>query len=805
MADEIATPVVSEAPIGSVLPRRARRRRRLQIDPERVVQSVMRRADGMIQDRDRSLWMDKREELYAKFRGLLEPKEFPYEGAANTHLPIMMAGYLRQDAGLYNATMTTRPLISAKAIQSRNQERAERVTEVVDAQLFLEVPEAKRRIGDFISNFILDGNAVAYTPWVKRDELVRETKFAPPAPPDLPETDYLAQVLTALFPSATGISETSATGLDYRIQYLGDDGSALTASVNVYSTDGGALEIVLAYPATVFNGPVFMVLDIEDVLVRTRVANLQPPSEENPGGAPEVFLRTTYTIDNLRRQKKSGKLNWLGDEDIEKIINTARTGSSPSATPEETLKEQKDEAEGTEHREVEAVLDEEVGHLRVECLIAFDRWDVDGDGQMEDVFFLIARDAQVLMEARLLTDLWPAKVPYRPLAESVFVPVSNRWLGISMLELTEHLNDLIKGTLDLAIDAGKFANIPPFFYSASAAFRPGTIRYAPGEGYPVPGVARDAVYFPSIATRDQSWALNLVGLGYQFVERVLAISDAQYGRVPVGRASALRTMGTTLALLQQGDVRADQILLRLLNGLAQIAQNFHRMNRHLLPREKEYRIWGYEAPHRQAYRTITHRSEIDADMDFEFQASFLMSNPAMLAQSLQTLLTVIVSPLMIQMGLTDQQKIYMLVKDYIKALRQDPAKYLNAPSGTDKPPILAEEAISAILAGEVPDGIPLEGAQAHLEKLLAFQGSDAFGHLTSEQVPVFHHWMRQVGQAVMQERQMQAASQYQQALLQAGAAGGGGGPVGGIEAPEPGSGVANPQQAVNESLASAGA
>ena len=804
MPDDLTTGLAPDA-LPDSLPRRVRRRRRLQIDPARIVQSVTRRYEGMLQDRDRGLWLDKREELYAKFRGMLDPKDFPYEGAANTHLPIMMSAFLRQDAGLYNAVMTTRPLMAAKALQVRHQDRAERVTEIVDAQFFLEVPDAKRRLGDFISNFILDGNAVAYTPWVRRNEFVHETKFAPPPPPEVPEEQYILQVLTALFSTATGISETSASGLDYRIQSVSDDGASVTATASVYFTDAGGLELALGYPATVFNGPVFMVLDIEDVIVRTRVANLQPPSEENPHGAPEVFLRASYTIDNLRRQQKAGKLNWLDADGLDKIIASARAGAAPAAKPEEGLKEQKDEAEGTEHREPDAVLDEEVGHLRVECLIALDRWDVDGDGQMEDVFFLIARDAEVLMEARLLTDLWPAKVPYRPLAEAVFVPVANRWLGISLPELVEHLYDLIKGTLDLTIDAGKFANIPPFFYSSSAAFRPGTIRYSPGEGYPVPGVARDAVYFPNIATRDQSWALNLVGLGYQFVERVLAISDAQYGRVPVGRASALRTMGTTMALLQQGDVRADQILLRLLNGLAQIAQNFHRMNRYFLPRNKEYRIWGYERPDRQAYRTITHRHEIDADMDFEFQATFLMSNPGVLAQSLQTLLTVIVSPLMIQMGLTDPQKIYALVKDYVKALRQDPAKYLNPPTGTDKPFLLAEEALSAILAGEVPDGLPLEGAQAHLDKLLEFQNSDDFGHLTADQIPVFQHWMRQVGQAVALERQAQAAGQYQQALVQAGAAGGGGAPAGGMEAPEPGSGVANPEQAVNEPLASAGA
>lgn len=776
-------------------PRRRRRRPSLTIDAEAVVRSVLHRHDTILGDRDRSLWLDARLERYAKFRGLLETKLFPYEGAANVHMPIMMSAFLRQDAGLSNAVLTTRPLISAKATQARNADRAERVTEIVDAQMFLELPDAKRRAGDFITNFLLDGNAVAYCPWVTDRRTITETRFAPPAPPGVAEDAYLLTILLALFPTARAVSAVSASGLDFRVRYQDDDSRLEEATVRVYH-DGEeaapAFELVITRRADVFNGPVYHVLDIEDVLVRPRSANLQPPSEANPHGAPEVFLRVRYTVDILRHLQRAGVLNWLDREGLDKIVATARGGSGPSAGSAEELKQQKDDAEGTQTGSPDVLDDAEIGHLPVECLLCFDRWDLDGRGEQEDVFFVVAREARVLLEARRLTDRWPAARPYRPLAEAVFVPVPNRWYGISLLELSEHLYDLITGVLNLSIDAGKFANIPPFFYSSSAAFRPGTIRYAPGEGYPVPGVARDAVYFPSIATRDQSWALNLVSMAMQFYERQVGVTAAQHGQVPPGRASALRTFATTQALLLQGDVRADQVLLRLLNGFAQIAAHFHRMNRHLLPRRKEYRIWGYEPGHRQAYRTVG-RDEIDAEMDFEFQAAFLNSNPAVLTQSIQTLLTVLVSPLMFQLGIVDPQKVYHLVKDFTKALRQDPARYLNPPSGTDRPAILAEEALSAILAGEVPVGVPLEGPEEHLRKLAEFQTSDQFGLLNQAQVGIYRAWLQQIGQAVRAERQARAAAEFQQRMLQA--AGTGSPALGGGE-PDIGSGVAAPEQNV---------
>lgn len=761
-----------------------RRPRRLSIDPEKVVVSVQRRLERLLNDRERSEWLQARLDRYAKFRGWLSEKTYPYEGAANADLPIMMSQLLRQDAGLYNATMTTRPLLSAKPLQSRNAERGERATEVVDAQIFLETPDAKRRLGDFITNFLVDSNVVAYTPWVKDRRTVRRVWFLPPLPAQVDEGEYLLSQVTALFPTA--LVGPSPSGLQFVVRTEREE-----LVVNVYDAEEGGYEVVAEYEATVFDGPIFHVLNIEDVVVPVRAGNLQPPSPANPRGAPYIFILLEWTLDEVLHQKNQGILKWLTDEGLEQLRTAALGGG---IIQEQGLKEQKAEIEGQETTSsTPEDQPEEQGHLPIRLVMAFDRWPVGTGGEHEDVFFLVGRDAPVLLDAKRLTDLWPSAVPYRPLAEAVFIPVPDRYYGISLLELTEHTYDLIVSMLNLSIDSGKFSNIPPFFYSASAAWRGETIRYAPGEGYPVPGDPRASIYFPTVSGRDQSWALNMVSLAFQFLERVTQIGDVQLGRVPTGRASALRTAGATMALLQQGDVRADQILLRLLNGFAQVAQNFHRLNRHFLPPEKEYRIWGYEPSHREAYRTLKHRDEIDADMDFEFQASFLLSNPSVLAQSLQSLMAVVVSPLMIQLGITDPEKIYQLVKDYVKSLRLDHARYVGPPSGFTGPRWLWEEALSMILENEPVEGRPLEPAEEHLAKAQAFVGSEQFGLLNTQQAALLRAWLNQVAQQAMTERSAQAAAQFQNVLAQRGAevpetATG--------EAPEVGSGVAVPEQAV---------
>jgi hypothetical protein len=259
----------------------------------------------------------------------------------------------------------------------------------------------------------------------------------------------------------------------------------------------------------------------------------------------------------------------------------------------------------------------------------------------------------------------------------------------------------------------------------------------------------------------------MIGLLQQFAERLSMMSDVQFGRVPTGKASALRTLGTTISLLAQGDVRTEQILRRLFHGLSQIWQMVHRLNKRYLPNKKEFRIIGIPEAGQDAYMEAA-PDDVDADVDFSFRATMLNTNRQMLAQSLMEIAGIVVSPLAIQMGLVDAGKVHAVIRDYIKARDQDPAQYLNRPPAqVSGPKLLAEEALSAILAGEMPEGAPLEPDPAeHLTKLMEFQAGENFGLLSPPQVQIFKAYLRHVVGLVQQAQQqqvlMQAAQQFQQ-------------------------------------------
>lgn len=755
--------------------------KRFTIDRAVVVESVRRRARDIEDDLNRGEWLEQRLQRYAKYRGWLPEKTFPWQSCSNVHIPLLQIAELRANAGLHNVVMTLRPLMSAKAERRDNVEREQKITELIDAQLFLEPgPElAERRIADFIAGGLQDGNAVAYTPWVRDERFVTSVHYLPPIPPDLAPSEYLEAAIAGT-PDQPGILPAVSTielddVLDYRLYVAySEQGKAREAEIEVYTGEDDALELVIKRETTIYDGPVMLPFPIESVLVPTRCTNLQPPSEYNPTGAPYVTIRIRYRLDEIKRLMGSGQFNWLDADGFAEIVGRAKSASGLGAQrPEgEELQEQKDTIEGREHREIDTAYTEDLAHLGVSFLLCFDRWDVDGDGLAEDVYWLVAEDAEVLCEGRLLTERWPAARPYRPLAEWCPIPVKDRWYGISLLELGESLYDLVKGTFDQSFDAWTIGNLPFFFYSASSKLNADILSIAPGQGTPVPGNPKETVYFPTLSQRDQSTAMGIIGLGVQFFERVMMQGDMQLGRVPTGKASALRTVGTTMALLQQGDVRSDQLLLRLFNGLRQVARNFHAMNRHLLPPNKEIRVLGWDGPKELGYRVIRDVTEIDADADFDFRPDFLNANPAVLHEALREVLGVMVTPLMYQLGINDPKLTYNMTRDFIRSLRLDTKRYSKAPAQEALPPLLAEEAISQITSGQEPLGMPMEGAGAHLTKLFQWVNSDTFGFLPPEHVPIAQRWMEQIGQRAQQEKIIAAAQQFQAALTAGGQAGG---------------------------------
>jgi hypothetical protein len=379
------------------------------------------------------------------------------------------------------------------------------------------------------------------------------------------------------------------------------------------------------------------------------------------------------------------------------------------------------------------------------------------------------------MKARYLTEMYPAIPPRRPFAEATFLPVKDQFYGISLPELQESIHDLMKVIMDQMIDAGTLANIPFGFYRAASGLRPETLSIEPGAFFPVADPTRD-VHVQSMGNNNQSWSLNMITLLTQFNERQTVIGELQLGRVPNGKASALRTASATQTILQQGDARPERILRRFFRGLAEAYQQTHELNQAFLPPKKQFRITGQIDPNANPYAVINDPEQIRGRFQFDFAANVLNTNRAMRGQALQGLAGTLINGLTMQSGIVGPDTIYAILKELVKTNGEDPDKLkLHAPSlAAGQSTITFEQAIGMLAEGQMPQGTPAEGPVIHAQMLQQFQMDQMYFVVFTEKTqPLYLQYLRKVQQQAMQQ-QMMAEQANAFAGTPTGGSGGGG-------------------------------
>jgi len=376
----------------------------------------------------------------------------------------------------------------------------------------------------------------------------------------------------------------------------------------------------------------------------------------------------------------------------------------------------------------------------------------------------VIEETSTLLKAAHMTELYPANPPRRPFSEASFLPVKGRRLGISYLELMEGLHDVGKEIMDQTIDAGTIANSPFFFYK-NTANNPDNIRLGPGDGYPMQDPQND-IHFPNIQN-NQSFGLNAFSIIEQAQNRLTLTNDLNFGGVPQGSASALRTEGNMQTVLGQSESRPERVMRRLFEGLSEMYYQIHELNQRFLPDDKKLLKTGILSPGEDPYEEIKDSRAIQGRVEFTFNANMLNTSKAGMQQALNQLSTVLVSELMLNAGIVTNEEIYNIAEDTVKALGQDPRRYIRKPSpdsGAMK--IFAEEALQSIYTNNIPNGNAAEagGAMEHLQKLMTFTETDDFGHFTEPQVLTLKDYITKVQAEAQQQQQQQqqaaAAAQF---------------------------------------------
>lgn len=753
-----------------------RYRRRPQIIPadqaEQVVADALAQIGGW-QD-ERAEWIEKRLQRYQKLRGWLESSSgfVPWSNASNQHIPIMLANKLRMDAGLYNAVLGQRPVMKAQTVRGDHRKAAESEENLLDHQMFTE-NEGEKEIEKYIDQFTGDGTVFSYQPWVKQRGVIYDSRvISAPMGADGEYGMVDAALLDSLVKEQIGdqgfmrLVQHDDEGYEWTGHYRDDEGVERTCEICVYAgPEDEQIEVCFEWDGLIFDGPTMIVQDLEDVVAPMRSENLQPITDANPNGSPGVATFHRVHIDSLKRGKVDGIYDLLSAEDIEELEGTAgaRTEGMQGHENEAALKEQRDTQTGL------APQHQDEDRKWFTLVKFYTQRDVRGNGLVDDVILWILLEPKKLARAKYLTELYPGLPPRRPLSEARFIPVSGQLYGMGLPELMEGLHDLLHELVNQNIDSGWLSSIPFFGYRASSGMKAEGLRLEPGVGFPLDNPQQDLAFY-NLPTRDQGWSFNMIGLAMQFLERLVQISPIQFGQVPQGKASALRTTGSMMALLQQGSAMPEQVLRRLFRGLKQVYGQFHMLNTRFLPPKKRFLVTGKPLNSEEAYGVIDDRKDISIPIAFSFEATLLNTNKGAVATALQGIGAALFNPLAMQMGTVDSETYYNWAVDFVKAADLDANRYIKRPPGvTDAPKILAQEAILAITEGRLPtDTHPLEPAQDHMAALIDFMNSDQFGLLLGGKELLFREYIQHVQKIVAAEQQaqqmQQAAAQFSQAM-----------------------------------------
>lgn len=721
--------------------------------------AVVARVKRFAAEDEEARHLDKRlrEQRYAKLMQWSEERDIPWEGCTNVTLPDILTAALRSEDTLTNAALAQRPMVNSRALDAANREKEPKIDQLLDTQFFVEQP-GEKLLEAMIANFVRDGTLTLYTRWVTEHRDIIQLHLFDPIPLAQVPGRYFERLMAHRFRTEK-MRKTDPEGWDWEVTDL--DGNEL--EVRFYTEEKTyRVEMEIRGEVKVFDGPAVMVMPYESVLHPYWCENLQAPSPSNPNGATHVILVDRPTVDEVRRLVESGFYNLVDLKELDE-----KTPTTPVDQPERDLERQRDEMRGfTSIRG--APQSDARNHGQLLRYICFDVYAQGGEGRSLDVVWTVLPELDLLARARPLSETVPGNPPRRPFSEGVFIPVQDRRIGIGLPELMEGLHDFRTHVFNQMGDAADIEIQPFFTYKPSGSINPERYEIFPGAGLPQqnPG----DITFARVQPTATAIAINEITLADQMEEKLTAIGDLQFGRIPTGKSSALRTSGGVTQLLQQGEARPERILRRLFLTLRDLYGLMYQLNRGFLDEKKRFRVIGISAPEQDPFVEVDKREDLSGSCTFDFQANVLNTSKAALQQSLGEIVTLMLNPLMLQLGITDPDGMYRILSDYLRALGQAPEKYLHEPTPESRMPRLgAPEAMSAILRGEFPVGIPSEAtAQDHMsamQELLSRE--DAEGVKLAQTLEPFHQQLLQsYMQAVQQRAQIEQQMQQREAMMQ---------------------------------------
>jgi len=673
---------------------------------------------------DRAEWEQRLVEWDNAYYGVTQPKEFPWPGAANFHVPITATGIETFKPRLVEGVMGQTPPLMVVPTTGALDDKKEIVETFLNWQAVVEMKIAPT-VALSAHLFLHPGIVIAKTYWKvdrKRRKMIREFPAETPFP----------AILEALFGTNQPIDLKSEGDLKWTgvipTTLMGGSALEVTLQLNFIEDSGAPVIQVLVEREEVIEGPQVDLIDPTDIIVPVK-------GGDDPNKLPHITQRLWLSEDDLRRKALQGRFY---DDVVQELLDSGAPRGDQPTMDSNAYRQAQDAAEG-----VEGQGPSNVRRTQWEVLESYRLYDIDHDGLDEEIIVWTSPHAR----GRILGWDYLDNVyahGRRPFRVGKYYPIPFRFYGQSFAEVVKGIQDEINAIHNQRVDYGTIQNLPWFVYRGSSTLPPISPNLRPGQGIAVDNVAD--VAFPKWQG-DQAWGQQEEAVLMQYFERLTGLTDLSIGRQP-NRVGATRTAAGTQTLLSEAGLRFKGAMTAFQTFWVGVFSDILALDQEYLPPNKEFRVTGKRPTQVQ----IKDRTEIRGEYDLRLAATSETMNRQRMRDDATAVLQAVQNPVAMQgaiIGLKGMRKAY---KDFLRAFGRDPDLYLEDQAPVHDP---AEE-LMMFNAGDYVSPVQGENIMHHMqEHQMALQDQA----LRPEVRAMLQRHIQETIQLMQQVAMMQAAQQ----------------------------------------------
>jgi hypothetical protein len=408
-------------------------------------------------------WQNNLEVWYRQYKGVVGEKDFPWEGCSNLHIPITGIIVDTLVSRMINPIFGVQPLVTARGVSEEGPKPPPRpnggndaprtqsdTTKASDVENMLDFVLSKRiqvypKIQDWIREAFIYGRGTIKVMW--RKDVRKYTR-------KLSQREVQDEVKT--FQDKVGRGEATAPMLEFLDQMafiLANNDWAKKPFVKIEREE------------VVYNNPDWEFIPIEDFIYHPRAITVKD--------SPYVAHRFRRDYDTLL---KAGDAGMYTNVEMLNVSSGDTDTDGVSSHGESLLKDVQTLDEGYEIDNQEPT----DGLAELELIEFHGRYDIDGDGRMEDIIATFSAKHKVLLSARE-SDLLHGKKPF---AEIRIFPIPGRFESQGVPEIISDLQQELNDIHNMRIDNGTITNATMFWYDPNSDVDPEIHRPGPGVGFP---------------------------------------------------------------------------------------------------------------------------------------------------------------------------------------------------------------------------------------------------------------------------------------------------------------------------------